>query len=219
MEGLSRSTIPPPVQPVMTLSVRPDLPLSLTKPVRATNWLMPRFEPIAPPTRVKNTGQQCPYSACSLRPGGRSGQSIASLVLCALVSSLRVVCQARFDWDLRDLGRGRAATLPYGLYRMLSHPRIKSLFFTHERPEGLHDVGARACEKAKEGTGYGAHHQEGTTDGECSTHTPPYPCFPWKRFFPPHMPVQWVLISVGRTPLIKFGSKFPLDHASGCALR
>ena len=54
----------PPAQTTTTISVLQDRPLSQTKPVRATKWLIPRFNPVAPPGRVQSAGVSSMYPVC-----------------------------------------------------------------------------------------------------------------------------------------------------------
>ena len=54
----SRTARVPPAQTTTTISVWPNRPLGQTKPVRVTKWLIPRFNPVAPPGWVQSAGQQ-----------------------------------------------------------------------------------------------------------------------------------------------------------------
>jgi hypothetical protein len=66
MRPTSKPTRVPPVQPITTISLCSNLPLSQTKPVRATTWLIPRFNPVAPPGRVQSAGQH--HASSVVRP-------------------------------------------------------------------------------------------------------------------------------------------------------
>ena len=63
MPRTSKTTRVPLAQPITAMSIRQNLPLSQTKPVRATEWKIPRFNPVAPSVRVQSAGQHHVSSA------------------------------------------------------------------------------------------------------------------------------------------------------------
>ena len=77
MQRPSRTTHVPHAQPMATISVWPNRPLSQTKPVRATEWLIPRFNHFPPPERVRSAGQQHVSSVVGPGTANLSGRSCA----------------------------------------------------------------------------------------------------------------------------------------------
>ena len=59
----------PPAQPSTAGSLLQLLPISLTKPARATRWVLPRFAPIAPPKSTKKSSELAHSNTCS--PGNQ----------------------------------------------------------------------------------------------------------------------------------------------------
>ena len=99
------ATIPtrvPPAQPITTISLCSHLPLSQTKLVRATTWLIPRFNPVAPPGRVQSAGQH--HASSVVRP--------ATQILC--VRSHTILRQTHL-YRLIVFGRRSEEKIPEGI--------------------------------------------------------------------------------------------------------
>ena len=101
MVRTSRTTLVPRAQPITTLSVRTNIPISQTKPTRATTWLVPRFKPVAPLVRVDKTGQRCVYSTVVVYSGELFGHSLA------IISFVHCVPANTFCQDCQQKNRGR----------------------------------------------------------------------------------------------------------------
>ena len=147
MQCTSSQTRVPPAQPIMTISICQNLPLSQTKPVRATEWKTPRFNPVAPSVRVQSAGQHHVSSAVSPAFHVWSVRSPGFLLSNSVVSLCCVWQELRRKNPGRDLGGGRPWLSQGDTQHVLPPGLLQSIPSANTRTAGFETCSGGSCSK------------------------------------------------------------------------